>query len=103
MTLLCSGHHAALHDGLLVMQGQAPYGIQVQWVYGPPLPVGLDPEARQAMLAERIAKIFEQMSSNTDPSAEARENTRPTRDSDPAGSPDSEGGSRATRHAIRRG
>jgi hypothetical protein len=81
MTLLCSGHHAALHDGLLVMQGRAPYGIQVHWVYGPPLPVGLDPEARRAMLAERIAKIFEQMSSNPDSPTRAWERGRPSRDS----------------------
>ena len=80
MTLLCSGHHAALHDGLLVMQGQAPYGIQVHWVYGAPLPLGLAPEARQVLLRERIAKIFEQLSSNTDPPTEAREYSRPTRD-----------------------
>jgi len=85
VTLLCSGHHAALHDGLLVMQGQAPYGIQVHWVYGPPLPVGLDPEARQALIRERIAKIFEQVSSTTDSLAEARECTRPSRDRGPVG------------------
>ena len=83
MTLLCSGHHAALHDGLLVMQGKAPYGIQVHWVYGAPLPVGLDPEARQALIRQRIAKIFEQLASNTDLPAEPREDTRPTRDSGP--------------------
>ena len=62
-----------------------PYGIQVHWVYGPPLPLGLDPEARQALIRERIAKIFEQMSSNTDPSVEDREYTRPMRDSVPGG------------------
>ena len=49
--------------------------------------VGLDPEARQALIQERIAKIFEQMSSNTDPPAEARERTRPTRDRGPVGVP----------------
>jgi hypothetical protein len=86
MTLLCSGHHAALHDGLLVMQGQAPYGIQVHWVYGAPLPVGLAPEARQALIRERIANIFAQMASDADSPAEARELTRPTRDSGPGGS-----------------
>jgi hypothetical protein len=85
MTLLCSGHHAALHDGLLMIQGQAPYGIQIHWVYGPPLPVGLEPEARQALIRERIAKIFEQMSSDTDPSVEDREYTSPSRDSGPGG------------------
>jgi hypothetical protein len=85
LTLLCSGHHAALHDGLLVMQGQAPYGIQVHWVYGPPLSVGLAPEARQAMIAERIAEIFGGVLPSTDPPKEAREHVRPTRDSDPLG------------------
>jgi hypothetical protein len=57
------------------MQGQAPYGIQVHWVYGAPLPLGLDPEARQVLLRERIARIFEQLS------LEAPEPTRPTRES----------------------
>ena len=65
------------------MQGQAPYGIQVHWVYGAPLPLGLDPEARQVLIRQRIAKIFEQMSSKPDPPADAREYTRPTRDSGP--------------------
>src|SRR3954464_3495598 len=41
ITLLCSGHHSALHEALLVMKGQPPYGTQFHWVYGPPLPVGL--------------------------------------------------------------
>jgi hypothetical protein len=83
MTLLCSGHHHALHDGLLMMQGQAPYGIQVHWVYGPPLPVGLDPEARSVMIAERIAEIFRGVLPNTEPPTGAREPTRPIRDSGP--------------------
>jgi hypothetical protein len=69
----------ALHDGLLVMQGKAPYGIQVHWVYGPPLPVGLDPEARQALILERIAKIFEQVATADSPMG-TPEHARPTRD-----------------------
>jgi hypothetical protein len=81
MTLLCSGHHSALHDGLLVMQGKAPYGLQVHWVYGPPLPIGLDPEAQQALITERLAKIFEQLPSSADLPMEAREYARPSRDS----------------------
>ncbi|HEX3473667.1 MAG TPA: HNH endonuclease signature motif containing protein, partial [Kofleriaceae bacterium] len=85
MTLLCSGHHTALHDGLLAMQGEAPYGIQVHWVYGPPLPAGLDPEARSVMIAGRIARICEQVWSTPDSPAEARESTRPSWDSSPAG------------------
>ena len=62
------------------MQGQAPYEIQVHWVYGPPLPVGLDPEARQAMIRERIARIFAQMSSDSGSPPETRERARPSRD-----------------------
>jgi hypothetical protein len=87
VTLLCSGHHAALHDGLLVMQGQAPYQIDVRWVYGPPLPVGLDPETRQAMIQERIAEIFERTSTAATGTAIAgRAGTaRPSWDSAPAG------------------
>jgi hypothetical protein len=80
MTLLCSGHHSALHDGLLVMRGRAPYEIECQWVYGPPLPIGVDPEQRQALIAERIAKVFEAMSSDPDSPIEAREYMRPSRD-----------------------
>jgi hypothetical protein len=80
LTLLCSGHHSALHDGLLVMRGQAPYEIECHWVYGRPLLIGIDPEARQALIQQRIAKIFEQMSSDGDPPMEAREYARPSRD-----------------------
>jgi hypothetical protein len=65
VTLLCSGHHAALHDGLLEMRGRAPYEIAFRWVYGPPLPVGLDPEARQALIRDRIAEIFERVLPST--------------------------------------
>ena len=46
-----------LHDGLLVMReprtGSSFTGCTV------PLPLGLAPEARQALIRERIAKIFE--------------------------------------------
>jgi hypothetical protein len=59
LTLLCSGHHAALHAGLLTMRGQAPYLIEFRWVYGPPIPVGLDPAARKAMIEQRIPEIFQ--------------------------------------------
>jgi hypothetical protein len=57
ITLLCSGHHSALHAGLLSIQGQAPYQIAFHWVYGPPMPVGLSPEARSALLVRRIEEI----------------------------------------------
>ena len=54
LTLLCSGHHAALHAGLLSMHGEAPYGIQVCWTYGPPMPAGLAPEERRAWIDQRV-------------------------------------------------
>jgi hypothetical protein len=59
LTLLCSGHHAALHAGLLTMRGQAPYLIEFRWAYGPPMPVGLDPAARKAVIEQRIPEIFQ--------------------------------------------
>ena len=58
VTLLCTGHHTALHAGLLSIHGEAPHRIQFRWVYGPPLPVGLAPEARRAMLAQRTEEIL---------------------------------------------
>jgi hypothetical protein len=61
LTLLCSGHHAALHAGLLTMRGQAPYLIEFRWVYGPPIPVGLDPEARETLIAQRLHEILERV------------------------------------------
>jgi len=84
LTLLCSGHHRALHDGLLVMSGRAPYEIDFHWVYGPPLPVGLTAEARHVMIAECIARIFGGSLPNTATSpTQAPEHSRPTRDSSP--------------------
>jgi len=87
VVLLCSGHHAALHDGLLEMHGQAPYEIAFRWVYGPPLPVGLAPEARHALIAERIAQIFAGMLPMTGSSPAADHGTaRPGWDGSPVGS-----------------
>jgi hypothetical protein len=86
MTLLCSGHHHALHDGLLDMHGRAPYEIAFRWVYGPPLPVGLAPEARSVMIAERIAEIFSGLLPSTETSpTQAGNRTRPSRDGGPVG------------------
>ena len=42
------------------MRGQAPYEIEFQWVYGPPIPVGLEPAARKAMIDKRVREMFEQ-------------------------------------------
>jgi hypothetical protein len=41
------------------MKGQAPYHVEFRWVYRPPLPFGLDPAARQAMIQQRLAEIFD--------------------------------------------
>jgi hypothetical protein len=59
LTLLCSGHHAALHDGLLHMRGDAPYEIQFRWTYGPPMPFGLPLEEQRTLIRRRIEAIFE--------------------------------------------
>jgi hypothetical protein len=59
LTLICTGHHTALHAGLLSMKGEAPYDIKFRWVYGPPIPAGLDPQARQAMIRQQLEEIFE--------------------------------------------
>ena len=59
LCLLCSGHHTAIHTGLLTLQGEAPYDLQFRWVHGAPLPVGLDPAARHEMIRQRIEQIFD--------------------------------------------
>ncbi len=61
ITLLCTGHHAALHAGLLSIQGQAPYHLEFRWLYGPPIPVELTPAARETMIAQQIEQIFERL------------------------------------------
>jgi hypothetical protein len=58
MTLLCSGHHAALHAGLLEMTGQAPYEIEFRWVHGQPMPAGLDPAERKAFILQAAYECF---------------------------------------------
>ena len=85
VTLLCSGHHMALHDGLLELRGKAPYEIEIRWMYGPPLPLGLTPEARQAMVQQRIAKIFEGLAATGRPAGSELAAERPSWD----GAPDS--------------
>ena len=56
--LVCSGHHAAVHDGLLVITGTAPRDLVFRWPYEPPLAVGLDAKARWLAIKERAAKVF---------------------------------------------
>jgi hypothetical protein len=40
------------------MTGEAPYDIHYRWVYGPPMPAGLDPQARKAMIRKRVEEIL---------------------------------------------
>ena len=35
------------------MTGQAPYFIQFRWLYGDPIPIGLDPETRSKLVGQR--------------------------------------------------
>ncbi len=56
LMLICSGHHAAHHAGMLQIRGEAPWGIQVRWTYGPPLPPGLSPEERQKLLRDELGE-----------------------------------------------
>src|SRR6185436_19468641 len=58
LCLLCSGHHTALHAGLLTIQGRAPYELELRWTYGPPTPVGLTPAARAALIDERVSELL---------------------------------------------
>ncbi len=58
LSIICTGHHTAIHTGLLTMTGEAPYDIKFRWVYGPPLPAGLAPEAREAMIRQQIEEIM---------------------------------------------
>src|SRR5262249_11689234 len=58
LTTTCTGHHTAIHAGLLTMTGEAPYDIHFRWVYGPPMPAGLSPEERRAMLRQRACEIL---------------------------------------------
>jgi hypothetical protein len=41
------------------MRGEAPYHIEFRWVYGPPLPAGLEPEARRALITQRAREFLE--------------------------------------------
>jgi hypothetical protein len=55
LCLLCTGHHSALHAGLLTIRGRAPYEIELRWTYAPPLPLDLTAESRQALVAQRLS------------------------------------------------
>ncbi len=43
------------------MKGEAPYRIEFRWVYRAPIPLGLDPATREAMVAQRIEQIFDEI------------------------------------------
>lgn len=35
LTLLCDGHHRALHDGMISVTGRAPYELEFRWTFRP--------------------------------------------------------------------
>lgn len=87
LTLLCSGHHAALHAGMMSMHGRAPYGLEVRWTYGPPMPAGLAPEERQAWIERRVqqhidhwAAVWRNPGAPPSPRPDVPAGTRPERD-----------------------
>lgn len=51
LVVLCGGHHAALHTGLIEISGESPFP-KVRWTYFTPLPVA-DEAARARVVAER--------------------------------------------------
>jgi hypothetical protein len=68
LTLCCSGHHAALHAGLLEITGRAPYELRVRWRAGAqPLPPALNPDERAAMIEARIDEILAATSNEVRP------------------------------------
>jgi hypothetical protein len=58
LCLLCTGHHAALHAGLLTIRGRAPYELELRWTYAPPIPLGLTPAAREALIDQRLSDVL---------------------------------------------
>jgi hypothetical protein len=50
-----------LHAGLLAMKGKAPYMVEFRWVYRPPIPIGLEPAARDALVRQQLEDIFEEI------------------------------------------
>jgi hypothetical protein len=79
LTLICSGHHAALHAGLLTVKGEAPYLVEFRWTFGGPVPLGLDPAARSALITQQIDHIFEQLEREQARRTDAGLAVRPTR------------------------
>src|SRR5262245_54961734 len=81
LCLLCSGHHAALHAGLLTIRGRAPYELELRWAYGPPIPVGLTSVEREALIDQRVSELLAQIVPNGE-SEHDHELIRPTPDTD---------------------
>ena len=40
------------------MRGKAPWEIEFRWVYGAPMPAGLDEAGRRAFIRQCIEEIF---------------------------------------------
>jgi len=85
LCLLCSGHHAALHAGLLTIRGQAPYELELRWNYGSPMPAGLTPAAREALIDERVSEILAQLMPEFGAAERVADQLRPLPDIDQLG------------------
>lgn len=55
LTVLCTAHHTAFHDGLIEISGEAPYSIRVRWRFFEPPPAGEEPEPASHVGRERPA------------------------------------------------
>jgi hypothetical protein len=59
IALLCSGHHTAIHTGMLTMHGRAPGSLQFRWTCRAPIPIGLTSEQRERFCRQQDAELQE--------------------------------------------
>jgi hypothetical protein len=57
LALICSGHHAAIHTGMLTMHGRAPWGLQFRWTCRVPVPNGLTHDEREQFCRQQDAEL----------------------------------------------
>src|SRR6185295_10109044 len=81
LCLLCTGHHSALHAGLLTIRGRAPYELELRWTCAP-IPLGLSPAAREALIDERVGELMAQIVPQLGAGERAAKQIRPLPDID---------------------
>jgi hypothetical protein len=81
LCLLCSGHHAALHAGLLTIRGRAPYELELRWAYAP-MPFGLGSAEREALIDQRVSEALAGVMPELRDVERASNQIRPTPDID---------------------